>query len=212
MCVTVLIHALCCCFNISVVRVRVIVACRAFVPLYLIPVSGCLWSYAILSFSPLPLSLSPFSHSPYYAVILNLNVLPQKETKHNAAKSAQSKTKQSVFVVHQTDYQEKPGNMFLEVIGVYTKWEDAMKGATKLLGYEWCDRWVEQNDYADCDWPEFKIPKTKQELEAVLPDDVAKDLVVFIAGHSAQWWHGAERGATLTSISIQNVDHPNYPY
>lgn len=107
-----------------------------------------------------------------------------------------------IFVVHHTNFDYKPGHMYLSCDGVYTNWKDALKKALSLSAKVEED--IEDDEEEKESQPKDKeLPTTEKELKDLLPYRAC--VWEFRNGSSAQWWDGDDIGSHLISISSEKV-------
>ena len=138
-----------------------------------------------------------------------------------------------LFVAYYTNFEHKPGHMFLDCLGIFSNWEDAYKTALNVSsGGLVCDHCEISNEEADitsyksvtqkldlCEncWADIKpdekddlvsqplvIPKTRNELESYLPTNGC--VWKFEWGKCVKWWDGVDFGSRLICVSQHEVD------
>jgi hypothetical protein len=137
-----------------------------------------------------------------------------------------------IFVVHHTNFDYKPGHMYLSCDGVFTTWENALRRALdyniEVTECQYCgESDVSEMSYykdvgfvcgecKDCmkddvkeviKMEEYPLPTTEEELKNFIPSSGC--IWDFTPGESAQWWDGEDCGANLFSISKEKVQEKN---
>ena len=100
---------------------------------------------------------------------------------------------QTVFLVHYTVFECKPGHMYISCKGIFTSWEVAFRKALKI-----------SEDEEDEKNKDKKLPTTKQELSVFLPKHSC--IWEFKNNCIAEWWDNSGLGSHLISVSQQQIE------
>ena len=125
---------------------------------------------------------------------------------------------QTVFLVHHTCFDYKPGHMYITCEGIFTSWEVAFRKALEIsIEKEDEEKYDDEEDEEKYDDEEDdkgekedknedilkNLPTTEQELRNLLP--VCSCIWAFKNNCNAEWWDGDEPGAHLVSVSQQQI-------
>ena len=97
-----------------------------------------------------------------------------------------------VFVVQLTTFERKPGHMYIECIGLYNKWEDALRAA------------LSTSTLVSDQGGEIQLPETKGQLRALIPQE--GNVWSFSDKSETTWWDGFDLGSNMVRISEHEVN------